>query len=255
LCTKNYIKALKKLIIKLGVDEVVSFDSNFYTHLKLAGLVHDYKNRIFIINHIFLHEKRRKSITFLEYFSILLSLDLKKDEITALFRKKYLSMNNMNKSKQIKKAVLFPYPGTLEVVDEKYWIDVVKVLKSNSIDVFTNIINNKQKVIDGSEGLSLKLNEIVDFVDEKTLIVARRNGLNDLFAFSSCKQLVIYMNSGINEHKRYGMSDIYSRLNRENSLHEVIIRKEYCGESAQEVLTKVLDLLTEERTSNEDIDY
>lgn len=243
LCTKGYISGLNDCIKKLGVDGVIPFDGELYIPLRLGGFIHDRKDKILVINHVYSHEREREGITFLQYFPKLLKLNLSQNEISSILKDNFIKLNNEIVNEKIKKAILFPYPGTLGMIDEKYWEEVVEILKRNDIEVYTNIINDNQKVINETEPLKLRLDEIIRYVDKNVIIIARRNGLNDVFAFSNCKQLIIYENSKINEFKRYSIFDAYQRLSRNDSIMEICVESSYNKGLSEKIKLALQDMI------------
>lgn len=199
LCTMSYIIGIDEIVNKIGVDGIFSFDAKLYIPLKLCGLVYDFSNRIIVISNINFFRSSNFKTTFLEYFPILLLLKIKFKDLEFIVKDVFLSLNTNYVNDRINKAVLFPYPGTLGKIDDKYWITISQILKENKIQTYTNIISSNQNTITGTKTLKLDLCEILKFVDKNTLVIARRNGLNDVFIFNNCKQFLLYDDSRINE--------------------------------------------------------
>ena len=174
---------------------------------------------------------------------MLLSLKLTRKQFDTNLKRNFLELNNEFTDGKIQKAILFPYPGTLELIDERYWDEIFLILEENNIQTYTNIINENQKEIKGSKRLELKLDEIIRYADKNTIIIARRNGLNDVFALNNCKQLLIYDNSKKNELETYSIFDLYCRLNRNDSLSELCVEKFYDKKSLENIKLNLIKLI------------
>lgn len=131
-------------------------------------------------------------------------------------------------------VVLSPEAQTLPLLSDEFWCSLAKRLINIGYCVCTNIGSNKEKVIDGTIPLLIKLNDFNKFIEKAGFFIGLRSGLCDLLCDSSCKKIVLYNNQGT-----YNAFSLKA-MGFNKGLSEYIVWEE----NEQDILKKIVQELT-----------
>lgn len=92
-----------------------------------------------------------------------------------------------------KSVILAPYANSVHELPIQFWELLTKKLFDMGYFVFTNIVGN-QKVIKGSKGLDIPINQLGNYLEYAGYFVSLRSGLCDVVGRSKCKQIIIFRN-------------------------------------------------------------
>lgn len=101
---------------------------------------------------------------------------------------------NLEKRKTI---LIAPYSNTLGNIPEEYGVKLVEDLKKKGYSVCTNIAGD-EKPIEGTIGVFLPYDIVLDFVNKCTGVIGIRSGVFDVISSSHVKMAVFYPKSHFN---------------------------------------------------------
>ncbi len=91
-----------------------------------------------------------------------------------------------------KSVLIAPYATTLSNLPESFWEKVSDELKARGYKVFTNVGNDSEKPITGTEGIFISLNMAPQMVSWMGCFIGARSGLCDVISGSNAKKVILY---------------------------------------------------------------
>lgn len=127
--------------------------------------------------------------------------------------------------KEGKTILLAPYSYTLEKINGLFWRKLVEELNAMGYSVCTNLGSDKEKAIEGTEGVFLKYEELASFLKMGGYFISVRSGLCEIVSTIPCKKIILYKS-----YLFWGNGNIVDYFGMKNMrLCEDVIELEYSG--------------------------
>lgn len=109
------------------------------------------------------------------------------------------------------KTVIFaPYAVSVPLISKNLWNQLVEHYQKKGFRVLTNVKDNSEDPLDGTEGISLRLDEMYFVAEYGGHFVGLRSGLCDLLAYSKCCMTVVYpANKSKDWRNKYTFSNMF----------------------------------------------
>lgn len=91
-----------------------------------------------------------------------------------------------------KSVVISPYANFLQPLNEDFWNKLIKKLKENKWDIYTNGVNGKEKELEGTTSISWGFSKTLAFLNEAGFFIGIRSGLCDVLSSTTAKMIVLY---------------------------------------------------------------
>lgn len=106
-------------------------------------------------------------------------------------------------------AVIMPYARTARMLPDSFWEDTAGRLKEKGYFVYTNIGNEKEKVVPGTKALRKSLMETALFCEKCSVVIALRSGICDLLGFTETNLVVL--NTSEELFSEWNLKDVFRR--------------------------------------------
>lgn len=117
-----------------------------------------------------------------------------------------------------KSVLLIPYAQSAKQLDASFWEKVATILNNNGYKVYTNIKDESENVIKGTQGVVIPLRYVNTFIEYAGSAISIRCGLTDLIAVSHNDVEVLYRVENMEDDF---MAKIWSfKLGKENVLYK-----------------------------------
>lgn len=90
-----------------------------------------------------------------------------------------------------KTVLLSPYAKSARQLNESIWKSLVEYLVNKGYDVCTNVSSGEEP-IEGTKGLFIPFDQIIDFVEKAGVFIGIRSGLCDLLSHANAKKIILY---------------------------------------------------------------
>ncbi|WP_283680823.1 hypothetical protein [Parablautia sp. Marseille-Q6255] len=109
-----------------------------------------------------------------------------------------------------KTVILAPYAVSVPLISKDLWNQLVEHYHKKGFQVLTNVKDNSEYPLDGTEGISLRLDEMYLATEYGGYFVGLRSGLCDLLAYSKCCMTVVYpANKSKDWRDKYTFSNMF----------------------------------------------
>ena len=138
-----------------------------------------------------------------------------------------------------KTALLSPYAYSLSIDGQGFWETLAARLRERGYSVCTNVGNDREKPVPGTEAVSIPHEQLKNFLERAGMFIGLRSGLCDVISTIKCKKIILYPDKVWPFGKGDAMRDVFSikQLPHCEEASEIV----YAGE--QETLSKIVELL------------
>lgn len=204
-------------------------DSEHYENCSVIGIMDRLANRKAVPGNIhFILPPDGEQLLGYKNLSIcdLVNISMNLPDAAVTYEKPQFSWNPDRKEKIIKQynlledktVILAPYAVSVPLISKDLWNQLVEYYYKKGFRVLTNVRDDSEHPLDGTEGISLRLDEMYFAAEYGGYFVGLRSGLCDLLAYSKCRMTVIYP---ANKSKDWKNKYTFSNMFFEKEIEEV----------------------------------
>lgn len=134
-------------------------------------------------------------------------------------------------------VILAPYANTAASIEISFWKCLANSLKEKGYNVCTNVANEEEMAIPGTQQLAFSLECAKEVLEMAGYFIGLRSGFCDLISQAKCKKIIFYPDRIYNTNK---FIDFFSLINMK--LAEDIVEIIFYSEQNQKILEQVLAL-------------
>jgi len=142
--------------------------------------------------------------------------------------------------KKGKTILLSPYVNTINGVSRDVWIALAAKLKEKGYDVCTNVSNDTESAIEGTQGIFIPYAQIMDFLDKAGGFIGFRSGLCDIISSSNAKKVILYPKERAYVHTTYYN---YFSLERMGIANGNLLELEIGDEKRERIQRQIIEFL------------
>lgn len=103
-------------------------------------------------------------------------------------------------------VILMPHAHAVPRLSVSFWEKLAKIFVKNGYEVYTNVVDETEYVIEGTRAASESLVDMAAFAERCSLVIGLRSGLCDLLALTKANMVVI--DTSENLHKQFNLDVI-----------------------------------------------
>lgn len=89
-------------------------------------------------------------------------------------------------------VLILPAANSVCGIEEGFWNDMVIQLKAKGLACFSNVVNEKDKPLPNTTGVSLSVTETAAFAGHCGYVLSLRSGMCDIIQYIDCKMAVLF---------------------------------------------------------------
>lgn len=249
LCGNTAINMLKSI----GYTEIYELNNqeenaNVLSYLKLYDFKRDGVITLFYdISHtqIIAGLMQYQNISMLEGYRIWLDVNKNEEICFPQFEYKNEDIDSVVHRFNIEKnntVIVAPYAKSLKLLNFKFWEKLCTRLLNKGFKVFTNVSNDMEKAILGTEAIKFDMKIAQVILEKAGYFIGLRSGFCDVVCNTECKKIILYPDYV------YEMGDVYEtcsfeRMKIGKNFYE--LKCKYDDENNIELLNKVEALITD----------
>jgi len=147
--------------------------------------------------------------------------------------------NGLRKGRTV---LLSPYANTAKKLPLDMWKQIVTELKKRDFDVCTNVSGSEEEAIEGTRGIFIPYDQIIDFLNQAGGFLGYRSGLCDIVSATDAKKVIFYP-----EGITFAFSSYYNYFSLEKmGIAKGDLLELEIGEESRDILPFILNFMTME---------
>jgi len=147
--------------------------------------------------------------------------------------------NGLGKKRTI---LLSPFANTTHGISVNAWEQLAKALTDKGYDVCTNV-SGEEKPINGTKGIFIPYENLMDFMDNLAGFVGLRSGLCDIISGSTARKVILYPEKSMFHNSTYyNYFSLRKMFNMQEGILEIVV-----GDETADISGEILPFLSGEK--------